>query len=409
VRLGKLLPLLAACAMLAPMASSTQPAKAAANDQVVIANIGDKSGVYSALDGEGAVVADQLAIDDFGGKVLGKPIKLVSYDHRNDAGLANQETSEAIDRDHATLVIDYTNSATALAGENVAKEKHVIQIVTGGGTDAITNDPKYCNKYSFHYGYDVYALAHGTAATLTQEGGKKWYTITANYAFGQALYDDVKAAVAYNGGQVVGNDMVPLGTSDFSSYLLKAQAAKPDVLGLDNAGNDTVNAMKQINEFGLKKSMKVGVMLLFESDVHALGPDYWSGSVVTIGGYWNLDDKARAFAKRFAAKFHGNMPTWSQFANYSAVYQYLEAVKRAGTTDADAVVKQLEGHRINDAFVHNGWIRPQDNLLIHDMYLAEVLPSSQVKQPWAYFKILKTIPGNRAFRPASELKCNLQQ
>ncbi|TAM89380.1 ABC transporter substrate-binding protein [bacterium] len=408
MKLARLLPLIAACGMLAPIAGQIQPARAAGNDQVVIANVGDESGVYSALDGLGAVVADQMAIDDFGGKVLGKPIKLVHYDHRNDAGLANQETNEAIDRDHATLLVDYTNSATALSGENVAKAKHVVQIVTGGGTDAITNDPKYCNKYTFHYGYDVYALAHGTAATLTKEGGKKWYTITANYAFGQALQKDTAQAVEANGGQMLGNDFVPLGTSDFSSYLLKAQAAKPDVIGLANAGNDTVNAMKQINEFGLKKSMKVGVMLLFESDVHALGPDYWAGSTVTIGGYWDLDAKSRAFAERFAKKYHGNMPTWSEFANYSAVYQYLEAVKRAGTADSDAVVKQLEGHKINDTFVHNGYIRPQDHLLIHDMYLAEVLPASQVKQPWAYFKIVKTIPGEQAFRPLSEVKCNLQ-
>ncbi|HVA37078.1 MAG TPA: ABC transporter substrate-binding protein [Candidatus Dormibacteraeota bacterium] len=407
MKFARLLPLAAVCALLAPMASPPAPAGAAGNDQVVVANIGDMSGVYSALDGAGAVLADQMAIDDFGGKVLGKPIKLVSFDHRNDPGLANQETTEAIDRDHATLLLDYTNSATALAGAGVAKEKHVIQIVTGGGTDALTNDPKYCNPYTYHYGYDVYALAHGTAATLTKQGGKKWYTITANYAFGHALYNDVKAAVEANGGKVLGNDDVPLGTSDFSTYLLKAKSSGADVLGLDNAGNDTVNAMKQINEFGMKKNMKIGVMLLFESDVHALGPDYWAGSTVTIGGYWDLDAKSRAFAARFAAKNHGNPPTWSQFANYSAVTTYLEAVKRAGTTDPLAVEKQLVGYHFSDAFARNAYIRPQDHLLIHDMYLAQVLPASEVKQPWAYFKILKVIPGAEAYRPLSEVKCHL--
>ena len=407
MRSTRLLPWLAALAMLAPASGPVQPAQAAGNTQVVIVNIGDKSGVYAAVDGEGAVIADQMAIDDFGGSVLGKPIKLMSYDHRNDAGLANEETTNAVDRDHATMLIDYTNSATALAGLNVARAKHVIQIVTGGGTDAITNDPKYCNPYTFHWGYDVYSLAHGTAATLTKEGGKKWYTVTANYAFGQALQANIVGAVKANGGEVIGNDFTPLGTSDFSTFLLKAQAAHPDVLGLANAGGDTINAMKQINEFGLKKSMKVGVMLLFDSDVHALGPDYWAGSTITTGQYWDYDAQTRAFAKRFMAKNHGVPPNFVQMANYSAVHQYLEAVKRAGTTDADAVSKQLDGLKFNDFFARNAYVRPQDHLLIHDMYLAEVLPSAQVKTPWAYYKIVKVIPGEEAYRPLSEVKCKL--
>ena len=386
------------------VASSSHPMLAQAEETLTIAVVNDQSKVYADLSGQGTVSAVRMAIEDFGGEVLGRPIKVISVDHQNDPALGSTKAHELYEQDHVDAIFDLPTSSVALAVSKVAAADHKIAFVTTGGTDALNMDQ--CNKYTFHYGYDTYALAQNTGRIVTENGGKKWYMITANYAFGQSMLKNFTNAVQSAGGEVVHNDMVPFPNTDFSSYLLNAQAFKPNVIGLMNAGDDTVNAMKQINEFGMKKSMEVGIGLLFESDVAATGPDYWSGSTITVGSYWNLDEKTRAWADRYK-KMTGKRPTWVMMGNYSAVTQYLDAIQRAKSTDADKVVKALEGYKFEDVFARHAYIRAQDHLLIHDMYVARIKPASEVKEPYDFFKIVKTVPGEQSYRQLSQVTCHL--
>ncbi|HZV78557.1 MAG TPA: ABC transporter substrate-binding protein [Candidatus Binatus sp.] len=377
---------------------------AGADNTLVIAVMNDQSGVYADLSGQGTVAAVHMAVEDFGGDVLGRSIRVLSVDHQNNPSLGANKAHELYEQDHVSAIFDVPTSSVALAVAGVAAANHKILFVTTGGTDALNMGQ--CNKYTFHYGYDTYSLAQNTGKLITEQGGKRWYMITANYAFGQSMLANFSAAVKAAGGEVIHNDMVPFPNTDFSSYLINAQAMNPQVVGLMNAGDDTVNAMKQINEFGMKKRMEVGVGLLFESDIAALGPDYWAGSTITVGSYWNLDDKTRAWAARYK-KRTGKMPTWVMMGNYSAVTQYLNAVARAKTDDADTVVKQLEGYHFEDVFARRAYIRAQDHLLIHDMYVAKIKPASQVKEPYDFLQIVKTVPGEDSFRPLSASTCHL--
>jgi branched-chain amino acid transport system substrate-binding protein len=386
------------------IASSSAPLPANADNPVIIAVLNDQSGVYADLSGQGTVSAVRMAVEDYGGEVLGRSIKVLSVDHQNQPALGANKAHELYEQDHVDAIFDVPTSSVALAVAGVAAQDKKILIVTTGGTDALNG--AQCNKYTFHYGYDTYALAQNTGKLLTEQGGKRWYMLTANYAFGQSMLSNFSAAVKSAGGEVIHNDMVPFPNSDFSSYLINAQGLAPDVLGLMNAGDDTVNAMKQINEFGMKKKMQIGIGLLFESDIAALGPDYWAGSTITVGSYWNLDDKTRAWAARYK-KRTGKMPTWVMLGNYSAVTQYLDAVARAKTDDADAVVKQLEGYHFEDVFARHAYIRAQDHLLIHDMYVAKVKPASQVTTPYDFLTILKTVPGEQSYRPLSQVTCHM--
>jgi branched-chain amino acid transport system substrate-binding protein len=388
----------------AAIASSSAPAPANADNPIIIAVMNDQSGVYADLSGQGTVSAVRMAVEDYGGAVLGRSIKVLSVDHQNQPALGSNKAHELYEQDHVDAIFDVPTSSVALAVAGVAAQDHKILIVTTGGTDAL--NMAQCNKYTFHYGYDTYALAQNTGRTITEQGGKRWYMITANYAFGQSMLSNFTAAIKSTGGEVIHNDMVPFPNSDFSSYLINAQGLAPDVLGLMNAGDDTVNAMKQINEFGMKKKMKIGIGLLFESDIAALGPDYWAGSTITVGSYWNLDDKTRAWAARYK-KRTGKMPTWVMLGNYSAVTQYLDAIARAKTDDADAVVKQLEGYHFEDVFARHAYIRAQDHLLIHDMYVATIKPASQVTTPYDFLTIVKTVPGEQSYRPLSAVTCHL--
>ena len=382
--------------------SSSAPSKA--DETIIIAVVNDQSQVYADLSGQGTVSAVRMAVEDYGGAVLGRSIKVLSVDHQNNPALGASKAHELYEQDHVDAIFDVPTSSVALAIANVAKADHKILFVTTGGTDALNMGQ--CNKYTFHYGYDTYALAQNTGKLITEQGGKRWYMITANYAFGQSMLANFSNAVRSAGGEVIHNDMVPFPNTDFSSYLINAQAMRPDVVGLMNAGDDTVNAMKQINEFGMKSKMQIGIGLLFESDIAALGPDYWSGSTITVGSYWNLDDKTRAWAARYK-KRTGKMPTWVMMGNYSAVTQYLDAVARAKTDDADAVVKQLEGYHFEDVFARHAYIRAQDHLLIHDMYVAKIKPGSQVKEPYDFLTIVKTVPGEDSYRPLSSVTCHL--
>ncbi|HTJ25715.1 MAG TPA: ABC transporter substrate-binding protein [Candidatus Limnocylindria bacterium] len=380
---------------------SALPGSAADTGPIKIAVITDMSGVYAALSGPGAIEAVKMAVEDAGGKLLGRSLVVDTVDHRNQGPLAATKAREEYDGG-AELALDMTNSATALAVAEVAKEKKKLAIVTGGGSSALTGAS--CNRYTYHYAYDTYALAHSTGTNIAASGGKTWYGIVPNYAFGAQMLADFTDAVKAKGGDFIHADLMPLGTTDFSSYMIAAKNAHPAVLGLLNAGADTVNSMKAAKQFGLDKVMKIAVGLLFISDVDAL-PDVFEGSRITTSWYWNEDKAARAWADRYAKRMHGLRPTDIQAADYSATTQWIAAVKAVGTTNADAVQKYLDGRQFNDFYAHGGEWRARDHRVTHDMYVVDVLAKSQVKEPHAWFKIVQTIPPSRAFRPESQSTC----
>jgi branched-chain amino acid transport system substrate-binding protein len=379
------------------------PPAAAQSGPVKIALITDMTGVYASLAGPGALEATKMAIEDFGGKVLGRTIEVDAIDHRNNAADAAIKAREAFDSG-ADLALDMTNSGVALAVANVAKEKKKLAIVTGGATADLTGPA--CNKYTYHYAYDTYALAHSTGANIAAlRDGKTWYALAANYAFGKSMLDEFTAAIAPFGGKVSKADMYPFpATTDFSSYLLAAKNSGAQVLGLFNAGADTVNSMKQIKQFGVDKSMKIAVGLLFLSDVDAL-PDVFAGSRITTSWYWNEDRAARAWSDKYAKRMNGLRPTDIQASDYSATMQWLNAVKAVGSLDADKVVAYLDGRKVSDFYVHNGEWRARDHLMAHDMYVVDVLPKEDVKEPHAWFKIVQTISPDKAFRPIAQSDC----
>ncbi|MDR5755511.1 ABC transporter substrate-binding protein [Caballeronia sp. LZ035] len=389
----------AAAASVAVMSSS---AYAADSNTVKIGFVTDMSGLYADIDGQGGLEAIRMAIADFGGKVNGKPIELVYADHQNKADIAASRVREWIDRDGVNAIIGGTNSATALSSAQVTAEKKIPYINIGAGADNLTNEQ--CSPYTVHYAYDTMALAKGTGSAVTKQGGKTWYFLTADYAFGKALEKNTADVVKANGGQVLGEVRHPLSASDFSSFLLQAQGSKAQVLGLANAGGDTVNAIKAAKEFGVTKSMKIAALLIFLSDIHSLGLETTQGLVATDSWYWNKDDKTRAWAKRYFDKMK-KMPGSLQAADYSATTSYLKAVQAAGTTDSDKVMEQLKKMKIDD-FYAKGYVR-EDGAMIHDMYLMEVKKPSESKEPWDYYKITATIPGDQAFGTKAESRCKL--
>ena len=369
---------------------------------IKIAVITDMSGVYAAITGPGSFEASKMAVEDFGGKVLGRPVEVVAIDHRNEAPLANAKAREAYDSG-TELVLDVPNSAAAIAVSNVAKEKHKLLIVIGGASSALTG--ANCSKYTYHYAYDTYSLAYSTGRNIAASpNAKKWWGIVPNYAFGQQMLADFSAAIKTKGGEFIHADMIPLGNTDFSSYLLAAKNAHAEVLALLNAGADTINSMKQVKQFGIDKDMKIAVGLLFLSDVDAL-PDVFAGSRITTSWYWNQDKQARDWADRFAKRMHGVRPTDIQAGNYSATMQWLNAVKAVGDVSADKVVAYLDGKQFNDFYARGGEWRTRDHRVLHDMYVVDVLPKSQVKEPHAWFKIVQVIPPGVAFRPESQSTC----
>ena len=367
-----------------------------------IAVITDMSGVYAALSGPGAIEATKMAVEDFGGKVLGREVVVDAIDHRNNGPESATKAREAFDNG-AELALDMTNSAVALAVSAVAKEKHKLAIVTGGATSALTGAA--CDKYTYHYAYDTYALASSTGRNIArQSDGKTWYGIVPNYAFGQQMLADFTAAIKPEGASFVHADMIPLGTTDFSSYLLAAKNSKAQVLGVLNAGADTVNTMKQVKQFGLDKTMKIAVGLLFLSDVDAL-PDVFAGSRITTSWYWNEDKPARDWADKYAKRMHGLRPTSIQAADYSAATQWLNAVKASGTLDADKIVGYLDGRQFNDFYAHAAEWRARDHRVTHEMLVVDVIPKEKIKEPHAWYKIVQVIPPGRAFRPESQSVC----
>jgi branched-chain amino acid transport system substrate-binding protein len=392
-----------ACALGALCAVLAAGAAQAASDKVVIGDLDDMSGPYADVLGAGGVEAIKMAIADFGGTALGKPIDILTADHQNKPDIAQQKFREWVDTSGLTLQLGGSNTGVSLAIAAAVKEKHIPFLAIGAAGASLTG--KDCNPYTIHYAYDTTALANGTAKTIIEQGGKSWFFLTADYAFGAQLENGATKVVKENGGTVAGDVRVPLATSDFSSYLLQAQASGAQVLGLANAGADTSNSMKAASEFGLTKTMRPAALLVFLTDVHAMGLDIAQGLVLTTAWYWDLDDRTRAFAKKFYDKVK-KMPTFPQAAYYSATLTYLNAVKAAGTTDGDKVMDELHKMKINDAFVQNAAIRP-DGLLLHDMYIAQVKTPAESKGPWDYYKIIKTMSGEEAFGKLADSACPL--
>jgi len=393
----KQLTLLALMLAAAGLASTAQ-----AQDKVKIGFITDMSSLYADLEGKNGAVAIQMAIDDFGGKVLGMPIELLTADHQNKADIAASKAREWIDTQGLTMVFGGTNSGTALATAKVAAEKKRVYINNGAASSALTNDQ--CTPYTVHYAYDTVALAKGTGSAIIDNGGKSWYFLTADYAFGHALEADTSTVVKAKGGTVVGAVRHPLNASDFSSFLLQAQNSKAQILGLANAGGDTINAIKAAKEFGIGKSMKLAGLLIFISDVHSLGLRNTEGLQFTTSWYWDLNDETRKFAARFFEKTK-RMPTEIQAADYSATMNYLKAVEAAKTVDADKVMTTWKGMKMND-FFGSGQIRA-DGRYVHDMYLMEVKKPAESTKPWDYYKLIKKLPGDQVFTTKAESKCAL--
>jgi len=385
---------LAAAGLVTPLAQ--------AQEKVKIGFVTDMSGLYADVEGKNGALAMQMAIDDFGGKVLGQPIELVSADHQNKADIAASKAREWIDTQGVTLVFSGTNSGTALAVSQVANEKKRVHFNNGAGSSALTNEQ--CNPYTVHYAYDTVALAKGTGGAVVDRGGKDWFFLTADYAFGQALETDTTAVIKAKGGKVLGGVKHPLNASDFSSFLLQAQASKAQILGLANAGGDTINAIKAAKEFGINKTMKTAGLLVFLTDIHSLGLKNTEGLLHTTSWYWDLNDDTRKFANRFFEKTK-RMPTDVQAADYSATTTYLKAVAAAKTSDADKVMAQLKSMKIDD-FYGKGQIRA-DGSFIHEMYLVEAKSPAESKKPWDYLKVVAKLPGDQVFTTKAETKCAL--
>jgi branched-chain amino acid transport system substrate-binding protein len=375
----------------------------AADNKVVVGDIDDMSGPYADIIGVPGIEAIKMAIADFGGSVLGQPVQILTFDHQNKPDLGAQKLREWADTDGMTMLLGGSNTGVSLAMSAAAKEKKIPFFAIGAAGASLTG--KDCTPYTVHYGYDTTALANGTARTIIEEGGKSWFFLTADYAFGKQLEAGATDVVKAGGGSVVGDVRVPLGTSDFSSYLLQAQGSGAQVLGLANAGADTSNSLKAAAEFGLTKTMRPAALLVFLSDVHAMGLDVAQGLVLTTAWYWNTSDTTRAFANRFFEKTK-RMPTFPQAAFYSATLTYLNAVKAVGSTDPDKIMDELRKTKVNDVFVTDGVIRP-DGLLEHDMYIVQVKTPAESKGDWDYYKILKTMKGEEAFGKLADSICPL--
>jgi branched-chain amino acid transport system substrate-binding protein len=387
--------------LLAATVSAT--AAHAAGNKVVIGDIDDMSGVYADVIGPGGVEAAKMAIEDFGGSVLGNKIEFMVSDHQNKPDLGSQKFREWADTAGVTMILGGSNTGVSLAMANIAKEKKVPFIAIGAAGASLTG--KDCNAYMLHYVYDTTALGNGTATTMVKQGGKSWFFLTADYAFGTQLQDSAAHVVTSNGGKVLGAVRVPLGTSDFSSFLLQAQSSGAQVLGLANAGNDTTNSIKAFDEFGLGKTMKPAALLAFISDIHSLGLKTAQGLYLTTGWYWDLNDKSRAFAKRYFAKTQ-RMPTMNQAGYYSATMTYLNVVKKIGTTDPDKVMAELKKTTVNDMFATNGKIRT-DGLMEHEMYVMQVKKPDESKHPWDYYRLVQTMSGEEAFGKLADSACPL--
>jgi branched-chain amino acid transport system substrate-binding protein len=396
----KLLVSLVAAAFGAGVAGTVQAQKIS-GDVVRIGVLTDLASLYADLSGPGSVVATQMAIEDFGGTVLGKKIEVVSADHQNKPDIGAAKAREWIDTQGVDMITELVTSSVALAVMKVGADKKKPILVVTAATTRITNED--CNPYTVHWMYDTFALANGTGKAMIKQGGDSWFFITADYAFGHSLEKDTGDAVKSAGGKVLGAVRHPLNASDFSSFLLQAQSSKAKVVGLANAGGDTINSIKAANEFGITKNQALAGLLVFDTDIHSLGLKTTQGMVLTTGYYWDKDDTSRKFAKRYFERMK-KMPTMVQAGTYSSVLNYLRAVKAAGTDDGDAVMAELKKMKISDDVIPSGSIRA-DGRLIHDMLLVQVKKPEESKYPWDYYNIKQVIPAAEAFQPLALSRC----
>lgn len=372
-------------------------------DTIKIGLITDLSGVYADITGPGSIEAIKLAIGDFGGAINGKKIELVVADHLNKTDVAASKAREWFDQQGVDLIIGGANSSTQLAMAKIAAEKKKPFISTGGISPRLANED--CTPYTVAWSYDTVALARGTGAAIVKQGGKSWYFLSADYVFGAGLEKDTSEVVKSHGGTVVGSTKFPLSASDFSSFLLQAQASKAQILGLASGGGDTINAIKSASEFGINKTMKLAGMLIFEHDIQSLGLEKTQGMYLTSAWYWDMNEETREWTKRYrekTKKFPGNLHA----SDYSAASHYLKAVKAIGTDDGDKVLEQMRATKINDVYAKGGVIRP-DGRMVHDLYLMQVKTPKESKYPWDYYKVIETIPGQQAFINKAESKCAL--
>ena len=389
--------------MMAAVAAASIQAQISDN-VVKIGILNDQSGVYADFGGTWSYEAAKMAAEDFGGSVLGKPVEVITADHQSKADVAANIARQWYDRDHVDSIMELTTSSVALAVQGISKDKEKINIVTGAGSTVITGEQ--CSPYGFHWAYDTHALAVGTGGALVTDGGDAWFFLTADYTFGYSLEEQTSNFVKNNGGKVLGAVRHPLSTTDFSSFLLQAQASGAKVIGLANAGLDTTNAIKQAAEFGIVQSGQRLAALLFSiAEVHGLGAKAAQGLSLTEGFYWDRNDESRAFGKRFFART-GRMPNTNHAGTYSAVLQYLKAIKKVGTDDTKAVAKALHAMPVNDLFAKNGKVGANGRM-IYDMYLMEVKKPSEMKGDWDYYNVLDTIPGDKAFINPADSGCPL--
>jgi branched-chain amino acid transport system substrate-binding protein len=379
-------------------------ARQISGDAVKIGVVTDLSGVNLDYGGPTAVVAAQMAAEDFGGKVKGAPIQVLALDHQNKADIASQKVRQWFDQEGVDMVTELLNSAVALAVSKVAAEKKRMAMVVGAASTRLTNED--CNAYTIHYAFDTYALGYGTAKALMDLGGKSWFFITADFAFGHSLEKDTADIVKARAGRVLGSLRHPAFQGiDFSSLMLQAQASKADVIGLANSSNDTVNAVKTANEFGVTKKQKLAALLMQISDIHGLTLALAKDLYFTDGWYWDLNEETRDFAKRFFQRTQ-RMPGMVQAGTYSATLQYLKAVDATGSDNADTVMAHLRNTKIDDMFAKGGYVR-MDGRMVHDMYLAQAKEPEESRAPWDYYHIRQVIPGAEAFMPLAQSKCPL--
>jgi branched-chain amino acid transport system substrate-binding protein len=389
----------ACCVLLAATARAADPP-----GPIKLGVILDMSSVYADVTGPGSETAAHMAIDDFGGKLLGRPIELMVADHQNKPDIAASVAARWLDVEHMPAILDVAASGPALAVMNVAKTRDAVVLLSGPGASSITGEQ--CIPNAVHWVYNTYALAHSTGSAIVAEGGKTWFFIAADYTFGAQLEGDTAAVVTAAGGRVVGDTKAPLGTADFSSYLLSAQQSGAQVVGFANAGADLDNAVKQAADFGLgQKGQRLAGLLVYINDIHSLGLQATRGVLLSSAFYWDMNDATRAFAKRFFEKMH-KMPNMSQAGVYSATLHYLKAVEAAGTLDSKAVMAQMRAMPVNDFFSHNGTIRA-DGMMAHDMYLFQVKAPDESQSEWDLYKLVRTIPADQAYLPLAQSKCPL--
>ncbi len=399
----KLKKIAAACALATGVMFGAPAQAQISGDVIRIGFITDMSGLYGDIDGPAGAEAIKMAIADMGGAINGKKIELMVADHQNKADIAAAKAREWFDTEGMDMLIGGTNSGTNLAMAKIAADKKKVFISVGAASSALTNDQ--CTPYTIHYAYDTIALAKGTGGAVVKSGGKSWYFLTADYAFGAALQNDTSKVVKDAGGTIVGSVKHPLSASDFSSFLLQAQSSKAQILGLANAGGDTINAIKAANEFGVTKTMKLAGLLMFINDIHSLGLQATQNMYLTDSWYWNRDAETRAWSRKFFEKIK-RMPSSVQAGDYSAAMTYLKAVKATGTDNADKVLAHIRTTKINDIYATGGYVRP-DGRMVHDMYLMQVKTPAESTEPWDYFKVAQVIKGEAAWGTKEDSKCPL--